>query len=311
MSDENNNAVSEAEEVEPLLRVSDLHIQLARRRGSVVDEIRSVSLQIDRGSIFALVGVTGSGKSELALSLTGLLPDQWARVQSGEVWFDGQDLLALSHRHLRQLRATRIAYLFRETDALLNPVYTVAEHVAEALGRRGRKMNPETGQQIAEQFYEVGLVEPEMILPRRPMDLQRSVRQRVMLAIALLCGAELIIADEPTSQLDAMAEMQFIKLLSELRFKRALSILLVTHNFGIVDGIADEVAVMFSGGIVESGTAAEVIHQPKNLYTQQLIDCVPRLREGRSRLGELDPAGVRAAYESVGEDAQLLPGRER
>jgi ABC-type dipeptide/oligopeptide/nickel transport system ATPase component len=311
MSDEISNELPEALNDAPaeaesgaLLRVSDLQIELTRRRGSVVNAIRGVSFEIPRGSIFALVGVTGSGKSEIALSLTGLLPSYYAEVSAGEVWFDGDDLLTWSRRKLRKLRATRIAYLFREPDSLLNPIYTIGEHFAEALGRRGRKLTAEQQQQIVDQFYEVGLVEPEMILPRRPLDLKRAVRQRVMLALALLSGAELIIADEPTSELDAMAEMQFVELLRVLRHKRGLSVLLATHNFGIVDGLADEVAVVFSGGIVESGAVESVVRSPANLYTQQLIDCVPRLGQGRERLGELSRAGVRAAYEAVdaGED---------
>ena len=302
----NSDQSAEAEsETEPLLRVSDLQIEVTQRRGSVVNSISGVSFEIPRGGIFALVGVTGSGNSEIALSLTGLLPSSYAEVRSGEVWFDGDDLLTWSRRELRKLRATRIAYLFSEPDALLNPIYTIGEHFAEALGRRGRKLTAEQQQRIADQFYEVGLVEPEMILPRRPLDLKRAVRQRVMLALALLCGAELIIADEPTSELDAMAEMQFIELLRDLRSKRGLSLLLATHNFGIVDGLADEVAVVFSGGIVESGPVESVVRNPSNLYTRQLIDCVPRLGQGRERLGELSRAGVRAAYEAV-EDEQDL-----
>ena len=288
---------------EPLLRVSDLQIELTPGQGGVVNAIRDVSFEIPRGGVFALVGVTGSGKSEIALSLTGLLPSYYAEVRSGEVIFDGDDLLTWSRRKLRRLRATRIAHLFREPDALLNPIYTIGEHFAEALGRRGKKLNADQQQRIADQFYEVGLVEPEMILPRRPLDLKRAVRQRVMLALALLCGAELIIADEPTSELDAMAEMQFIEMLRNLREKRQLSLLLATHNFGIVDGLADEVAVVFSGGIVESGPVDTVVKNPSNLYTRQLIDCVPKLGQRRERLGELDRSGVRAAYEAV-EDEQ-------
>jgi len=294
---------AEVDEDEVLLQVKNLQVELAGRRGGLaggmVEAIRDVSFEVRKGSVFALVGVTGSGKSEIALSLTGLLPGNWARVSGGEVWFDGEDLLVQSKRRLRDLRATRIAYLFREPDALLNPIFTIAEHLAEALGRRGRKLSAEMRQRIDEQFYEVGLVEPEMILPRRPLDLKRSVRQRVMLATALLCGAELIIADEPTSQLDAMAEMQFVELLMELRRKRRLTLLLATHNFGIIEGLADEVVVLFSGGIVEAGSADEVIKNPRNRYTRQLIDCVPRLGGRRDRLGELSADGVQAAFDAV------------
>ena len=301
MSSETDNP--DGEEGEVLLRVNNLQVELAGRRGGprggMVEAIRGVSFEVRKGSAFALVGVTGSGKSEIALSLTGLLPGDWAQVSGGEVWFDGEDLLLQSKRQLRELRATRIAYLFREPDALLNPVFTIAEHLAEAMGRRGRKLSPEMRQRIDEQFYEVGLVEPEMILPRRPLELRRSVRQRIMLATALLCGAELIIADEPTSQLDAMAEMQFVELLLELRRKRRLTLLLATHNFGIVEGLADEVAVLFSGGVVEFGPAAEIVKRPRNRYTQQLIDCVPRLGDRRERLGELSLAGVQAARSAV------------
>ena len=297
------DAGGDDDQEEVLLRVNNLQVELAGRRGGaaggMVEAIRGVSFQVRKGSAFALVGVTGSGKSEIALSLTGLLPGNWAQVSGGEVWFDGEDLLLQSKRRLRDLRATRIAYLFREPDALLNPIFTIAEHLAEALGRRGRKLSTEMRLRIDEQFYEVGLVEPEMILPRRPLELKRSVRQRVMLAMALLCGAELIIADEPTSQLDAMAEMQFVELRMELRRKRRLTLLLATHNFGIVEGLADEVAVLFSGGIVEAGPAAEVVKNPRNRYTRQLIDCVPRLGDRREQLGELSPAGVQAAYDAI------------
>lgn len=305
-ADSNADSIAGSPDSSALLRVSDLRIELARGRASEVNPISAVSFEIPRGGIFALVGVTGSGKSEIALSLTGLLPSFHAKVRSGEVFFDGDDLLSWSRRKLRKLRATRIAYLFREPDSLLNPIYTIGEHFSEALGRGGRRLTAEQQQRIADQFYEVGLVEPEMILPRRPLDLKRAVRQRVMLALALLCGAELIIADEPTAQLDAMAEMQFIELLRELRSKRGLSLLLATHNFGIVEGLADQVAVMFSGGIVEAGPVESVVQNPTNLYTRQLVDCVPRLGRAGEKLGELSRAGVRAAYEAIEEGHETL-----
>lgn len=293
-----------------ILQVSGLRVDLAGRRGPAagggVQAIRGVSFEVRRGSIFAMVGVTGSGKSEIALSLTGLLPGHWATVREGRVLFDGVDLLTLSRRELRRLRASRIAYLFREPDGLLNPMFTIAEHLAEAMGRRGRKLTAEMRDRIDREFYEVGLVEPEMILPRRPFELRRPTRQRVMLAMALLGGAELIIADEPTSQLDAMAEMQFVELLLALRQRRQLTLLLATHNIGIVDGLADEVAVLFSGGIVESGPANSVLRRPQNLYTRQLVGCVPRPGRRRAKLGELDASGVAAAREAV-EQGLFLP----
>lgn len=211
------------------------------------------------------------------------------------------DLYEERYRRLRRLRRGPVAYLFRDIQSQLNPRLTMRQHIRESIELAGKKKEFKDEQSWLPVLYEVGLVEPERLLGRYPDQLPDVLVQRLLIAMALIRGAEFLIADEPTSVLDATAERQILRLLRELCESRGLTILLLTHNFGILDGLADRVAVMFEGQIVESGPTDSLLGEPQSLYTRSLLNCVPRLGERRTRLGEVDHVAVRNEMKKAGE----------
>lgn len=286
----------------PLLEIFDLSIEFRPPPGEVepVIAVRHISLSVNRGEIFALVGSTGSGKTATVLSLGGLLPPK-GRVLTGKAVLrldedeneEGVDLLALRTRRRRKLRRGPMAYLFRDIGAQLNRRLTIRQHIRESIELAGKKKEFKDEKSWMPVLYEVGLVEPESMLGKYPDQLPEVTVQRLLIAMALLRGVELLVADEPTSDLDATAESQILRLLNELRESRGLTILLLTHNFGILKNLAGRVAVMFEGNIVETGPAEQILKKPKSGYTRALLDCVPKLGDRRERLGEVDHVAVR------------------
>jgi len=297
--------------VKPLLDIRDLSIAFPPPRGSKgrVLAVNEISFSVERGEVFALAGSTGSGKTAVALSLGGLLPpDGW--VMEGAALLrlcedeeaSAIDLTEEPFCRLRKLRRGPMAYLFRDIRSQLNPRLTMRQHLRESIELAGKKKELKDEPSWLPILYEVGLVEPERLLGRYPDQLPEVLVQRLLIAMALIRGVEFLIADEPTSVLDAIAEKQILRLLRELGESRGLTILLLTHNFGILDGFADRVAVMFEGQIVECGPTASVLGKPRSLYTRSLLDGVPRLGERRPRLGEVDHVAVRdEVRESSGE----------
>ncbi|MCP5541535.1 MAG: ABC transporter ATP-binding protein [Akkermansiaceae bacterium] len=294
----------------PLLEVAGVTIDYPRKGGAEpVLGARNVSFWLDPGEVMALVGATGSGKTTLTRALGGLLPRR-ARVLGGTAVLspginpDGRhrpvDLLAAPARQMRLLRRERLAYLTREFSTQLNPLLTIRRHIREAvrLGRRSIEFAAEAAWMPV--LYDVGLVEPETLLDRFPAQVPGIALQRLLVAMALMRGVEILIADEPTSSLDAAAGAQFLRLLDDLRKRHRLAILFVTHSFGAVRGFADRVAVLFEGGVIETGLADQVLNRPKSDYTRALLDCVPRLGEKRARLGEVDRVAARDAAARVG-----------
>lgn len=276
----------------PLLEVRDLTIRFALEGPPAVDR---VSFAIAEGETLAVVGESGSGKSVTALALTRLLPAPPARYESGEILLAGRDLLRLSEPDLRAVRGRQVAYVFQDPATSLNPVFTVRRQMTEVLvlhrpdvsrDRRARDA------EIVRALAEVGITEPEKRLAAYPHQLSGGMAQRVMIAMALASRPRLLVADEPTTALDATVQRQIIDLLRELKARLGMSILLITHNFGIIGGLADRVAVMFRGKLVEEGRAADVLRQPQHPYTRALIDCVPRLGAHRRRLATIDHAAL-------------------
>ncbi len=255
--------------------------------------VDDVNFRIDDGATLAVVGESGSGKSVTALALTRLLPEPPARYERGEVWLDGRDLLTLGAEELRRVRGGQIAYVFQDPATSLNPVFTVRQQMAEVLalhrpdlGRDRRTQDEEMVRALAE----VRITNPAQRLQAYPHELSGGMAQRVMIAMALACRPKLLVADEPTTALDATVQKQIMDLLRELKAKLGMSILLITHNFSIIGGLADQVAVMFRGRIVESGPTADVLSAPQHPYTRALIDCIPKLGAHRHRLATIDHA---------------------
>ena len=258
----------------PLIDVQGLQVHF----GSVSDPVRAVDgvdFQIFPGEIVALVGESGSGKSISALSLARLVPEPAGRIVGGKIFFQTLETLTLKSSELRKLRGARIAYIFQEPATSLNPVYTVGWQIGEAirLHRKGVNVKAEAEKLLGS----VGLPDPVRTAKAYPHELSGGMQQRVMIAMALACNPDLLVADEPTTALDVTVQKQILDLLVELRKTRGLSILLITHNLGIVANVADRVYVMNNGKIVESGETKTVLRTPQHDYTKKLLKAVPRL----------------------------------
>ena len=273
----------------PLLEVRDLCISFVAADASV-PAVRDLSYTLHAGEVLAMVGESGSGKSVSALALTRLLPEPPARIDSGRILLEGRDLLRLPEREMRAVRGGQIAYVFQDPATSLSPVFTVRNQMAEALALhrpeipRHRRAYDE---EIVRALAEVGITEPEKRLGAYPHQLSGGMQQRVMIAAALACRPKLLVADEPTTALDVTIQKQIMDLLRGLKGKEGMSILLITHNFSIIGGLADRVAVMYRGRLVEEGKAGEVLAAPKHPYTRALIDCIPRLGAHRRRLATI------------------------
>lgn len=278
----------------PLLKIRDLKIRFLRHRTEPFLAVNGIDLDLASGESMAIVGESGSGKSITALSLARLLPEPPARVTASEFQVNGRDVLMMSEKDLRKIRGKEITYVFQEPSTSLNPVLTIRTQIAEAL-RLHRPEVKDIDAEIVRWLDKVGIVEPEKRLRAYPHELSGGMQQRVMIAMALCCEPKLLIADEPTTALDVTIQKQIIDLLIELKASLGMSIILITHNFAIIRGIADKVAVMFRGEIVESGTTEEVLGNPRHPYTKALLDCVPRLGVKNQRLRSIDYDAIERA----------------
>ncbi len=270
---------------ELLLEVQDLCVSFKSGRGALA-ALDKVSFSIHKGETVALVGESGCGKSVTALSLAGLLPDPPAVVDSGRVLFEGRDLLSLSESDLLKVRGARIAYIFQEPASSLNPVVRVGDQIKEAirLHRPGADATAETLDLVAK----VGISEPERRLRAYPHELSGGMQQRIMIAIALACRPVLLVADEPTTALDVTIQAQILDLLKSLQAETGMSVLLITHNLGLVADVAHRVNVMYAGRIVEAGETVDVLSEPKHPYTRGLLRAVPQLEGVSERLKGID-----------------------
>ena len=249
--------------------------------------VKGISFSIAPGETLALVGESGSGKSVTGLALTRLLQEPPAVYSSGEILFEGSDVLKMSPRELRRLRGGKIAYVFQEPSTSLNPVFTVRSQIAEALHLHRPEVRDIDGE-VARCLDMVGIVDPSKRMHDYPHQLSGGMQQRVMIAMALACHPKLLVADEPTTALDVTVQAQILDQMRLIKQQIKMAMLLITHNFGIIGGIADRVAVMFRGAIVEHGATAEVLHNPQHPYTKALIGCIPQLGQHRRRLTTID-----------------------
>ncbi len=269
-----------------LLEVKDLKVTFRTRRRAV-EAVRKVSFSLRESETLAIVGESGSGKTVTALSLTGLLPPPPSCQAHGSVLFRGKDLLRASPGELRRVRGKEIAYIFQEPSTSLNPLFTVENQIAEAV----RLHLPEiknVRRHVIESLDMVGIRQPHLRCRDYPHQLSGGMQQRVMIAMALACRPRVLVADEPTTALDVTIQKQIMDLLKDLRSRLKMAIILITHNFGIVSGFAQHVAVMFRGEIVERGPAEAVLRNPQHLYTRALLACVPRIGARQKRLKTID-----------------------
>lgn len=252
-----------------LLEVGDLRVEFRTARGRV-RAVDGVSFQLDRGEALAVVGESGSGKTALALAILRLLPEPPARVTGGTVLLEGRDLLELYPEEMLPVRGRRIAMVFQEPATALNPVLTIGEQVAEAvrLHRTRRAVRP----LVLEALAQAGIPDPERRLGQYPHQLSGGLRQRVVVAMALACGPEILIADEPTTALDVTVQARLLDLLTFLRARLGLALLLITHDLGVVARTADRVAVMYAGKLVETSPVRPLFAQPAHPYSLGLLE---------------------------------------
>jgi peptide/nickel transport system ATP-binding protein/oligopeptide transport system ATP-binding protein len=268
----------------PLLEINNLQLQFGSGAAAarVVD---GVSLRLDAGRTLCLVGESGSGKSVTALSIGRLVPTPPAQYVGGEVLVEGADVLKMSPRELRKIRGGVVSYIFQEPGASLNPVFRVGTQIREAL--KYHRPNLATDAEVLRLLKLVGIPAPESRLKSYPHELSGGMQQRVMIAMALASQPKLLVADEPTTALDVTIQAQIIELLRQLREQFGMAILLITHNLGIVGDLADDVAVMYAGQLVEIGPVRDLLKHPAHPYTQALIRSVPELGAKRERLSAI------------------------
>lgn len=281
-----------------LLDVQDLRISF-RSRHTENQAVKGISFSVEEGETLAIVGESGSGKSVTSMSLTQLLPPAPQCVVSGRALLDGVDLLGLKGKDLRKVRGKEISYIFQEPSTSLNPYFTVGSQIAEAI-RLHRPELKEVNEEVVSLLDQVGIRDAAQRRLDYPHQMSGGMMQRVMIAIALACQPRILVADEPTTALDVTIEAQIIDLLRDLRKELGMSIILITHNFGIVDGFADKIAVMYRGKIVEEGPSQEVLLNPKHPYTRALIRCIPKLGDNRDRLPVVDHAKIDEEVAALG-----------
>ncbi len=258
-----------------ILEVQNLRVHFGRGE-DLVKAVDDVSFSIGRGETLALVGESGSGKSISALSITKLVP-RAASYAGGQVLFNGTNMLTLSERELRKIRGRQISYIFQEPMSSFNPVFTIGWQIEEAIRLHRKGINRK-----AEVKRLLDLVHlPDRLVSAYPHQMSGGQLQRCMIAMALACSPELLVADEPTTALDVTVQREILNLLAELSEKVGLSVLMITYNFGIVADLADRVYVMQQGKIVEEGNTRKILYDPQHEYTQQLMAAVPRLRPVR------------------------------
>ena len=264
---------------ERLLEVKDLHVDFSTVDG-VVNAVDGVSFELDRGEVLGIVGESGSGKSVTAMTLMGLTRDVNARF-AGEVIYKGKDLLQVSERELQAYRGAELGMIFQDPMTSLNPVYRIGEQIVEAI-RAHEPVDKRTAKKRAiELLKQVGIPNPETRVDDFPHQFSGGMRQRAMIAMALSCNPDILIADEPTTALDVTIQAQIIELISRLKDDFNSAVILITHDLGVVADIADEIVVMYAGRVVEQGTKRDIFYDPQMPYTWGLLGSIPRLDRPR------------------------------
>ena len=262
---------------EPLLKVTGLRTHFSSEHGTV-KAVDGVDFQIERGGILGMVGESGSGKSVTGLSILRLLGSRNATIAGGQILFHGEDLLTKSEREMREIRGKQISMVFQNAMTALDPFFRVGDQLVEVIRLHQRVGKREAKLKALEAMELVRIPEASRRLSSYPHQLSGGQRQRVMIALALSCGPDLLIADEPTTALDATVQKQIIDLLADVNRELGTAILMITHDFGVVARLCRTVAVMYAGKIVESGDVATVLEKPQDPYTQKLLGSVLRLR---------------------------------
>ena len=266
---------------ENLIEVKKLVTQFSGKNGTVT-AVDGVSFNIKKGETLGIVGESGCGKSVTSMSILRLIPPQSGKIASGEILFGGKDLTKLSDKEIRQIRGNEIAMIFQDSMTGLNPVMTIGKQLVETITAHSKMDKKEAWERAEEMLMKVGIPSPAQRLKEYPHQLSGGMRQRVMIAMALSCNAALFIADEPTTALDVTIQAQILELMRELKEKENKSIMLITHDMGVVAEMADDVMVMYAGKEMEYGDVKSIFKHPLHPYTQGLLKSIPRLDQDSS-----------------------------
>jgi oligopeptide/dipeptide ABC transporter ATP-binding protein len=268
---------------EAILRVKDLKVRFFTRRGTV-RAVDGVSFDLLKGECLCLVGESGCGKTVTALSILGLIDSPPGRIVGGEILYDGLDLTKCSAEQLRRIRGMDIAMVFQDAQSALNPVFTIGNQIVEQIRLHLGVSPREAKRRAISRLKEVGIPAPEEAADYYPHQLSGGMRQRAMIAMSLSCDPRLLIADEPTTAVDVTIKAQIMDILRQLKERRKMSIIFITHELGIVSEIGDRIVVMYAGRVAESAAVSELLKSPKHPYTSGLIDCLPDITKGRGKL---------------------------
>lgn len=267
---------------ETLLQVKNLQTAFFTDSG-VVHAVNGISFNLDKGKVLGIVGESGSGKSVTAYSILRILVDP-GKVVGGEVLFRGENVLNYSKNEMRAFRGDKISIIFQDPMTSLNPVYTVGNQLMEAILLHTDRTREEARARAIEMLTLVGVNDPEKRVKQYPHELSGGMRQRVMIAMALACEPDILIADEPTTALDVTIQAQILELMQDLQKKMGMAIIIITHDLGVIADMCDEIIVMYAGRVCERGTADEIFYNPKHEYTKGLLRSIPKLGMGHVRL---------------------------
>ena len=269
---------------EKLLEIKNLKVQY--KSGDVpVCAVNGIDLSLNKGETLGLVGETGAGKTTTALAILRLLPERTGRIPEGSITFDGQNLLEMSEEEMRTLiRGEKISMIFQDPMTSLNPVFTVGYQLEEAVLLHTDRTKKEAKERAIEMLTLVGVNEPEKRVNQYPHELSGGMRQRVMIAMALACEPDILIADEPTTALDVTIQAQILELMQSLQEKLGMAIIMVTHDLGVIASMCDEIIVMYGGRVCERGTADAIFYSPAHEYTKGLLRSIPTKTNSKTRL---------------------------
>lgn len=267
-------------EREALLSVRDLVTAFETDSGRVV-AVDGVSFDVPAGKTLGIVGESGCGKSVTAMSIMQLLPRPSGKVLSGQIFYKGEDLASVSESRLRKVRGKEIGMIFQEPMTALNPVHRIGRQLMEAISLHENLPKQELLRRAIDLLKQVGIPSPEVRISEYPHQLSGGMRQRVVIAIALACNPSLVIADEPTTALDVTVQAQILELIKSLQARLGMSVIMITHDLGVIAETCDEVVVMYAGRVAERGTVEQIFGNPQHLYTQGLLDSIPRIDSPR------------------------------
>ena len=247
-----------------------------------VRAVNGISFSLDKGKVLGIVGESGSGKSVTAYSIMRILVEP-GRIKSGEILFDGQDIVKFSKKQMSEFRGKRVSIIFQDPMTSLNPTYTIGNQLREAILLHTNRNHEQANARAVEMLKLVGVNEPEKRLKQYPHELSGGMRQRVMIAMALACEPDILIADEPTTALDVTIQAQILELMKDLQKKLGMAIIMITHDLGVIADMCDEIIVMYAGRICERGTVDEIFYNPKHEYTKGLLRSIPKLDSRNQR----------------------------